>query len=152
MSDSSEASMKKHVMALTYEPKIEPVKDGRCTQTIRKGERVAVGDEILFHGWEGRPYRSKWNWQTRVVVTDVIKMEIYDTELLNGVHFPTTNPVSVFHWNHERINRLAKRDFIFPPTGEELKNVLLKLNGGKFLDNPIDEKYQIIRWRSKHER
>ena len=30
--------MKKHVMAITYTPKIEPVRDGRCTQTIRKVE------------------------------------------------------------------------------------------------------------------
>ena len=42
--------MRKHVMAITYPPKIEPVKDGRCTQTIRKGSKVSVSDEILFHG------------------------------------------------------------------------------------------------------
>ena len=32
--------MTKRVMAITYEPKIKPVKDGRCTQTIRTGRKV----------------------------------------------------------------------------------------------------------------
>lgn len=40
--------MRKHVMAMTYEPKKEAVFDGRCTQTIRKGDKVSIGDEILF--------------------------------------------------------------------------------------------------------
>ena len=63
--------MRKLVMSLTYPPKIEPVKDGRCTQTIRKGRKVAEGDEILFHGWAGLPRRSKWSWDKRVTVTHV---------------------------------------------------------------------------------
>lgn len=136
--------MAKHVMAMTYEPKIKAVLDGRCRQTIRQGEKVKTGDEILFHGWEGKPYRSKWDWRKRVVVTDVTPIAIYNTDLLNGVHFPRTNPVSVFHWNHDRINRLARRDFIEPPTGEALRDVLFKLNNIKPSDE--SERYQIIKW------
>lgn len=42
--------MRKHVMSIAYPYKIDAVQDGRCTQTIRKGRRFAVGDEILIHG------------------------------------------------------------------------------------------------------
>ena len=45
---------------LTYEPKIEPVKRGDCTQTIRPGRKFAVGDLVRFYVWKGRPYWSKW--------------------------------------------------------------------------------------------
>ena len=68
--------MRKHVKALTYKPKIEAVKDGRCTQTIRQGHNISVGDEILFHGWEGRSYRSKWSGRLRVTVTKVLNCQI----------------------------------------------------------------------------
>jgi hypothetical protein len=54
----------KHIKAFTYKDKIPDVKAGRCCQTIRpKGKRpVAEGDQILFHGWAGRPYRTPWDW------------------------------------------------------------------------------------------
>ena len=78
--------MRKHVMSITYQPKIEPVKDGRCTQTIRKGRRVAEGDEILFHGWSGRPYRSKWDWRKRVTVCQAIDIEISNRGIISTVN------------------------------------------------------------------
>ena len=58
--------MRKWNLSLTYEPKIQPVIDGTCTQTIRtvgKAGRKSVGDLISFHGWQGRPYRSSWSWR-----------------------------------------------------------------------------------------
>lgn len=141
--------MKKHVMALTYEPKIEPVKDGRCTQTIRKGERVAVGDEILFHGWEDKAYKSSWNNRLRVVVKSV--EYIYVSE--EGVCFYDSvykQDWNLKEWGSFIVNALSINDFISPSTGEELRNVLFKLNGDKAPKKP--EKYQIIKWRIKHER
>ena len=63
--------MSKFVRAFTYAPKIEGVKDGTITQTIRPGMKLRKGDEILFHGWSDKPYRSPWNWRRRVTVTEV---------------------------------------------------------------------------------
>jgi len=59
--------MKKHILPLTYEPKIQAVIEGTCTQTIRPmnwSNQKKPGDLIMFHGWEGKPYRSKWSFRT----------------------------------------------------------------------------------------
>ena len=125
--------MTKHVMAITYQPKIEPVKDGRCTQTIRKGNKISVGDEILFHGWDGRPYRSKWSWRKRVTVIYEFSITVVDEGLW----------CLEFHkWNSAFVDMMAYDDFIDPPTGEALKAVLFGLNGAP----KEPEEYQIIRW------
>ena len=128
--------MRKHVMALTYPPKIEPVQDGRCTQTIRKGRGVSVGDEILFHGWSGRPCRSKWDWRKRVTVVDATNIKISKDGILY-----LNNP-SVWRWHEVIVDAIAEHDFINPPTGEALRDVLFGLNGAP---GGLEE-YQIIRW------
>jgi len=59
--------VKKHILPLTYEPKIMDVRTGKCTQTIRpitSSITKDVGDLVMFHGWAGKPYRSEWNWRT----------------------------------------------------------------------------------------
>jgi len=128
--------MGKHVKSLTYPPKIEAVQDGSCTQTIRKGRKVSVGDEILFHGWTGRPYRSKWSWRKRVVVYEVIDIEIsQEGMMIEGV---------LHAWTSWYPSRLAEYDFIDPPTGEALRDVLFGLNSAH--DGP--DEYQIMRWES----
>lgn len=129
--------MTKHVMAITYPPKIEPVKDGRCIQTIRKGRKVSVGDEILFHGWSGKPYRSKWDWRKRVTIVDIIPTVIS----IHGMFFPTIDGL-VHKWTDPYPTKLARFDFIDPTTGEALRDVLFGLNGAP--NHP--EEYQIIRW------
>jgi len=122
-------------MSITYQPKIEPVQDGRCTQTIRKGDKVSVGDEILFHGWSGRPYRSKWSWRKRVTVKSVTHILVSNDGIkIRGGWF--------YSWYSEKVRELAECDYIFPATGFELRKVLLDLNGAP--DEP--EAYQIIRW------
>lgn len=132
--------MRKLVMSITYPPKIEPVKDGRCTQTIRKGRKVSVGDEILFHGWSGLPRRSKWSWDTRVTVTHAIKIKISE----GGIDSRgSITGLPYYHeWKCPELDELAQLDFIDPPTGEALRDVLFGLNGAP--DGP--EEYQIIRW------
>lgn len=132
--------MKKHVMAITYKPKIEPVKDGRCTQTIRKGRRFTVGDSVLIHGWEGRPYRSKWSWRMRVIITMAAPIVIHN-EGISGVN-RYGNIGAICHWWGNYCKTLAIEDSIEPATGEELKNVLFGLNG----EPTESEQYQIIRW------
>jgi len=132
--------MKKHVMAITYKPKIIPVLDNSCFQTIRKGRKVSVGDSILFHGWIGKPYRSKWSWEKRVKVTMTTSIIVFDEGISIINKEGEIGPVA--HWSGDYCDRLAKEDFIEPATGEELKNVLFGLNG-----NPsAKEEYQIIRW------
>lgn len=134
--------MNKHVMAITYVPKIAPVRDGTCTQTIRtlRKKPIAVGDSILFHGWEVMPYRSPWSWRMRVVVTEAIPITLDwyagigrdDTGVLDLVWYP---------WDSDHANDLAAKDFIDPPDGLELRDVLDGLNGKM---NFVDA--QIIRW------
>jgi len=129
--------MTHHMMSITYGPKIAAVCDGTCTQIIRKGNRVSVGDTIIFHGWEGKPYRSKWNWRKRVFVTEVIPM--YATEY-GFTH--TKNMNAIFYpWDDAHADEIAAMDFISPPHGLMLARALAELNGGN-----IDGEYQIIRW------
>ena len=125
--------MTKHVMAITYQPKIKPVLDGRCTQTIRAGRKASVGDEILFHGWEGRPYRSKWSWRKRVTVIQEFSITVVDEGLWC---------LEFHNWNSAFVDMMAHDDFIDPPTGESLRDVLFGLNGAP--KEPAE--YQIIRW------
>ena len=131
--------MTKHVMSMTYMPKIEAVQEGRCTQTIRsmRKKEIEVGDSILFHGWGGKAYYSEWNNKMRVTVKEVLHCIVTD----NWVKVEGNETVP---WNHPSINELARRDFIEKPTGMSLRNVLFTLNGGKPPTEPV--RYQIIRW------
>ena len=57
----------KHILPLTYKPKIPDVLGGKCTQTIRPISYTKPknkGDLVMFHGWSGKPYRSKWSFRT----------------------------------------------------------------------------------------
>ena len=49
--------MARHVMAMTYAPKIDAVQDGRCTQTIRtmRKKEIEGGDSIP---WMDRPNKA----------------------------------------------------------------------------------------------
>ena len=131
-------------MALTYENKIEPVRSGKCIQTIRKGWRVSIGDEILFHNWSGRPYASKWGWRLRVVITDVYDLMI-DNDIVTFSSTEHSPDETSYAWDSYIVDAMAIDDYINPPTGKELKNILIGLNG------KITEKteYQIIRWKIK---
>lgn len=126
-------------LSLTYAPKIEAVRAGRCTQTIRvvgKAGPKQVGDLISFHGWAGRPYYSSWLWRTAyrpVMVADPILV------FPDGIKFLETG--NFLPW--ENLNWLAKDDGIVPPTGISLREVLIGKNGKI---PPEGIKAQIIRW------
>lgn len=130
-------NMSKHIMSMTYAPKIDAVQDGQCTQTIRtmRKRKIEVGDSILFHGWSGVAYRSKWNKQMRVTVTGVSKCWMS----LNGVRL---NKNTLVPWNSTIIDTLAMNDFIDPPTGPALRDVLFELNSAP----SVPMMYRIIRW------
>ena len=131
--------MVRHVLSMTYAPKIDAVQDGGCTQTIRgmRKREINVGDSILFHGWTDpkKPYRSPWDGQMRVTVTEVIHF-FASTE---GVKFKNTK---IIPWDDIIIDIIAQRDFINPPTGLALRDVLFELNGAP----STPERYQVIRW------
>ena len=132
--------MKKWVKSMTYPPKIDAVRSGECRQTIRKGDKVSVGDSILWHGWEGRPYRTPWSWRMRVTVTEAIPV-LVDYNDGVGVFDTTYNLHRWYAWDCAQINDLAKRDCIDPPIGLALRDVLAGLNG-----RMSGAEYQVIRW------
>ena len=124
-------------MAMTYEPKIDAVQDGRCLQTIRsmRKKEIKAGDSILFHGWSGKAYRSEWNDKMRVTVTKAIHFHAS----MDGLKFKNNN---IIQWDDILIDIIATQDFIDPPSGIALRDVLFKLNGAP--STPVE--YQIIRW------
>ena len=126
-------------LPLTYLPKIEPVRSGNCKQTIRfctiskskkhPGEiiRKQVGDRIRFYQWTGRPY-----WSHPEYITDY--MELWMAEdiriIPTGFLFYHNGKFQrEYNWNYWEMKRLAEYDFIDPPTGEALRNVLVGKNG-----------------------
>jgi hypothetical protein len=132
--------MAKYNLPLTYKPKIDAVISGACTQTIRAGRRFEVGDLVSFHGWEGKSYRSKWSFRTPY------------RELRQVLDITINKKHGIIHekycyswdddWDCATIKKIAKLDYINPPTGEALCDVLFGLNakqGSHF-------EAQIIRW------
>ena len=136
-------------LPLTYPPKIEPVRKGECTQTIRfctiskskkhPGEiiRKQVGDRVRFYCWTGRPY-----WSHPEYVTEYMELTYAENVVIkpDGIH----DRQSVFLpslWID--LDGLASLDFIDPPTGEALRDVLIGKNGKIPLEGiPA----QILRW------
>jgi hypothetical protein len=118
----------KKILPLTYEPKIDGVINGTIRQTIRKGWKYKVGDQIAFHGWEGAPYRSKWSFRTGYfTLKEVIDIVVEDSGIIK------------IATGHEWVlDRIARLDGIDPPTGEALRDVLLSMG--------CTGKVQILRW------
>ena len=128
--------MTKHAKAFTYEPKIPAVRSGECRQTIRTGDKIQVGDEILWHGL----YRNMWTWHIVVTVTEAIPI-VVDHDSGIRCHCDQYNEFNWYEWSGLYTNYLAKLDFIDPPTGFALRDVLEGFYGKmKFVD------CQIIRW------
>jgi len=119
-----------HTMAMSYAPKIEPVRCGKCTQTIRKGRNVSVGDEILFHD-------SDWN---KLVIVDHAEPIIISSDSI--CFYDSDKNIQTKSWDSFWADVLAIRDYIVPQTGPALRDVLFGFYGVP--DEP--EKYQIIRW------
>lgn len=123
-------------MPLTYEPKVEGVRNGTIRHSIRKWWGIEPGDQVAFHGWEGVPYRSKWSFRTEyftVRSVNLIKVEDMGIEWYIS---PDAPPVAFSTW--EQLDPIAQHDGIDPPTGTALRDVLLS--------NGVTGKSQIIRW------
>jgi len=138
--------MTKHWLPLTYEPKIEAVFDGSCTQSIRHrfnlGRRYSVGDYVGFHTWEGLPYRSKWGRRTKLMeIVEVINLECYEETVIEYYGMDESDGWEEHFWGDWWTDDIARRDFINPPTGIALRDVL-KSFYGEF----NGQRMQIIRW------
>lgn len=131
--------MKKYNIPLTYEPKIPKVLSGECTQTIRIGRKFQVGDLISFHGWEGKPYRSKWSFRTPYYEINQI---FGATIFTDGIARSISDEIGCL-WGWASLDDLAELDGIEPPTGEELGRVLNQYHKIPPEGTPA----QIIRWR-----
>ena len=135
--------VRKWRLPLTYQPMIKPVLRGKCRQTIRPGNKKKIGDLIRFYVWSGRPYRSKQTDLTEYQpLIDVINILILD----GGIVFNYDQKYTTFlvhPWNSKKCNDLAARDFIVPPTGEALREVLISIDG-KIPAEGIQA--QILRW------
>lgn len=125
-----------HNMALTYKPKIDPVRRNVCRQTIQtmRNKPIVPGDIIKFHGWMGRPYDSPWTSRKTVTVKSVCLVTMSQCGVcVEGVLYP---------WDSPQTDTLAKQDYIYPATGEELCDVLFGCKGA-----PVEPVLvQIIRW------
>jgi hypothetical protein len=156
--------MTKRWLPLTYKPKIEPVCKKEITQTIRVGSTYKVGDEIAFHGWENKPYRSPWSFRTPYFLLNYVKNITilekgiiggfdrwdFDPDYKEGKYGDTTYRATLWLW--EELNWLAIKDGIKPLgcdnselLGFELERILWSLNGRKPWPKNGTEA-QIIRW------
>lgn len=123
---------------LTYAPKIPGVINGTIWQTIRVGRKFSVGDLVSFHGWEGKPYRSRWSFRTphyRLIIAHPIVIRPGGIESLVG------SGTEYRAWS--MLDDLALLDGIDPPTGEALCMVLRGMH--KIPAEGIEA--QILRWR-----
>ncbi len=126
---------RKWTRPLTYAPKIPAVLEGTCTQTIRPKRLIQVGDQIMFHGWEGKPYRSHWSfrtpyWTVRLVWPIIIQVW--------GIQFPHAS----YSWGSTELDILAEYDGIVPAYGHELGRILTSMH--KIPEDGLPA--QIIRW------
>jgi len=131
--------MTTHILSMTYPPKIEGVRHGTIRQTIRRfnPERpFEIGDKLLIHGWEGKPYRSPWNWRMDAELKEVLALDCYSDHVMQDGWLR-------WSWGEMHPTWLAQKDGIEPPTGEALKAVLERFHG-KFTDEPV--RFQVIRW------
>ena len=102
--------MSRHVIAFTYLPKIQAVRAGTCTQTIRVPRKrpIESGDNLLLHGWAEKPRHSPWSWRENVTCTycESILMDHYE-----GVY--SCNPHRHWEpWDSFEANQLALYDGI----------------------------------------
>lgn len=149
--------MTTHIMSLTYKSKIKAVQRGECGQTVRLvagpgvvlsglSERIKrPGDEILLHTWTGKPYRSRWGWQRRYVISEVLVIYcdpdgMWRWSPLDPVHGDEWECLPV---SDTTLLDIVRRDHIDPPTILEWERTLSGLNGLRDLG---DTDWQVIRW------
>lgn len=144
MPDPKKRKPRKFWIAITYSPKINPVQQRECKQTIRAGRRFLPGDLVAFHGWAGVPRHSKWSWRTPYwQVKEAINIIVHEY----GIQFEG-QPTGSSGWvlgktlPWESLEWLAEMDSIEPAEGGELGKVLWSMRNKK----KGSFEAQIIRW------
>lgn len=123
---------------LTYAPKIPGVINGTIRQTIRVGRKFSVGDLVSFHGWAGKPYRSKWSFRTPYYPLIMARPVVIRP---GGIEYLVGSGMAYRAWS--MLDEIALLDGIEPPTGEALCIVLHGMH--KIPGEGIEA--QILRWR-----
>ena len=137
----------KHILPLTYEPKITDVREGFCIQTIRpksESRPKNIGDFIMFHGWGGRPYHSEWNWRTPY-------WEIINTFFIKFLEITSNNTVTL-------LKELPPGSDHFGRLTDKESNDIARLDGLDNFENMVEQfkkmygqemfdiLFQVIRW------
>lgn len=159
-----------------------------CKQTVRLESDYAYtieqNDDILFHEWLGRPYRSKWGRRLEVIVSQAIPVQVSTQGMVFRTNreymmamglnmqiapwrfrienfsmmaakrakaveidprtFETIYKNLLVPWHSEEMDFLATLDYIDPPTGVEMFNVLKGLHTKA--DFVAGEPAKIVRW------
>lgn len=135
--------MSKHIFSLTYKPKIPYVQSGKCTQTIRPRsikKPAKPGDWIMFFGWSGEPFKSKWSFRTpymQIIQTLDITFEKYKELIV----IRTTSSAGDLHTiSKGATNKLAILDGF--DNFREMIRLFLKMYGNALLI----QTFTVIRW------
>jgi len=135
----------KHILPLTYEPKIPDVRSGKCTQTIRPisyTKPKKQKDLVMFHGWSDKPYRSKWNWRTPY--WEII--EVFDIHFVDNtdriIIRKSIDDYKFFTMSSKDTEKLAIKDGF--ENLEQMINQFRKMYGEQFLEKV----FTVIRWRN----
>ena len=136
--------MTTHNLSLTYAPKIPLVKSGECTQTIRlhnPDRPKKVGDKLILHTWEGKPYRSKWDWRLETEISELILLDWGQT--INEAKLSFTQGKNWVPTDELGLKNIAISDGIEHPHWMNLMEVLQKLNNKGSIRGTI---WDVIRW------
>jgi len=123
---------------MSYKPKLDAVFAGDCCQTIRKGDKYAVGQCRWIFEWSGTPYRSKWGRRMLVEIRQLTCLILSDAGLMVGAWEADIGSAVSSRF----ADRLAAEDGIDPPTGVALRDTLKRLNGKDW-----QGEYQVVRWK-----
>ena len=137
----------KHVLPLTYEPKISDVRDGFCTQTIRQKSESRpkkIGDFITFHGWEGTPYQSKWSWRMPYMkITDTFSIQFLKITSNDTVALLKEIPSGSDHFDRLAVKEMDKIAHLDGFDTFERMVIQFKKMYGKEIFTTL---FQVIRW------
>ena len=140
--------MATHILSLTYQPKIEPVFNGDCTQTIRLVRSDApwrVGDKAILHTWKGLPYRTPWARRLDTILSEVHYIYLERGQGWKQAVRPFQRLPSDQDISEAVMDQIAERDGIIPPTASCLINTLMALNNLSY-EMFYEAMFRIIRW------
>jgi len=136
--------MKKHILPLTYEPKIPDVLNGKCTQTIRSisySKSKEKGDLVMFHGWSDKPYQSKWSFRTPY--WEIIQSFDFHFEMENGnISIRKADEFTNFHTiSNKEIHRIAVLDGF-----KNIRDLYAEFHR-MYGDDICEKIFTVIRWK-----